>query len=134
MHIFGLKLILAVWILQRAIALVGKLQRSMTVALKSTESTLKSAKSILEEAGQAIAKWFKGLSGQALDSAILKAFQQFDANGSGLLDRCDIQHVSHQAFDFEHSTFAPCTLRASVIMLLYALAGRSSPKQCTLWG
>lgn len=43
--------------------------------------------STLKEAGEAIMKWFAGLSGQALDAAILKAFKQFDLDGTGLLDR-----------------------------------------------
>jgi hypothetical protein len=43
---------------------------------------------MLEEAGAAIAKWFAGLSGAALHAAILKAFQQFDTDDSGLLNRC----------------------------------------------
>lgn len=43
--------------------------------------------STLKEAGEAILKWFAGLSGQALDAAILKAFHQFDLDGTGLLDR-----------------------------------------------
>lgn len=43
--------------------------------------------STLKEAGEAILKWFAGLSGQALDAAILKSFHQFDLDGTGLLDR-----------------------------------------------
>jgi hypothetical protein len=43
---------------------------------------------MLEEAGAAIAKWFAGLSGAALDAAIRKAFEQFDSDGSGVLNRC----------------------------------------------
>lgn len=46
--------------------------------------------STLKEAGEAILKWFAGLSGQALDAAISKAFQQFDLDGTGLLDRHEI--------------------------------------------
>ncbi len=42
----------------------------------------------MEEVGAAIAKWFVGLSGAALDAAIRKAFEQFDSDGSGLLNRC----------------------------------------------
>ena len=47
----------------------------------------------MEEAGAAIAKWFAGLSGAALEAAIRKAFAQFDSDGSGLLDRFSL-HAS----------------------------------------
>jgi len=43
--------------------------------------------SILDEAGAAIAAWFSGLSGKALETAIREAFERFDADGTGLLDR-----------------------------------------------
>ena len=66
----------------------------------------------MEEAGAAIAKWFAGLSGAALDAAILKAFDHFDTDKTGLLDRCracvpscDRIHIHV----FCNSTCVPCT-------------------------
>lgn len=41
----------------------------------------------MDEAGAAIARWFAGLSGPALEAAIAKAFDKFDTDGTGLLDR-----------------------------------------------
>ena len=41
----------------------------------------------MEEAGAAIVAWFKGLAGTALNAAIMKAFNKFDVDGSGFLDR-----------------------------------------------
>ena len=50
---------------------------------------MKRCNSIMEEAGAAIVAWFKGLSGTALNAAITKAFNKFDVDGSGFLDRAE---------------------------------------------
>jgi len=53
----------------------------------SPSSDTNKNRSILDEAGAAIAAWFSGLSGKALETAIREAFERFDADGTGLLDR-----------------------------------------------
>ncbi len=63
--------------------------------INSSGAVLKSAQEMMDECGQAISKWFRSLSGSALEKAIKEAFQKFDTDGSGQIDRVEFAQAMH---------------------------------------
>jgi hypothetical protein len=80
----------------RALELVRNMQASLRTRLKSMHNVLTLAEETVEACGKAIAKWFGSLSGPALEAAIRETFNQFDADGSGQIDRQEFSRAMHK--------------------------------------
>ena len=78
-----------------AMAKIRSLQAGLFHRINSSSAVLKSAEKLIEECGQAILSWFGSLSGPALDAAIREAFERFDADRSGFIDRGEFAHAMH---------------------------------------
>jgi hypothetical protein len=63
--------------------------------MSSSNDVLNSAQKMIDECGDAIAKWFGALSGPALEAAIKQAFLKFDADGSAEIDLHEFSQAMH---------------------------------------
>ena len=78
-----------------AMAKILDMQQGLMNQMKTSGNLLKSAQKVVDECGGAIAKWFGALSGRALEAAIKEAFDKFDIDASGEIDREEFARAMH---------------------------------------
>ena len=78
-----------------AMAKILDMQQGLMNQMKTSGNLLKSAQKVVDECGGAIAKWFGALSGRALEAAIKEAFDKFDIDASGEIDRVEFARAMH---------------------------------------
>jgi len=71
----------------KAIAKIAELKAGLLLRRQSSRNVLQASEALVNECGEAIARWFGSLSGPALDAAIFDAFKKFDLDESGSIDR-----------------------------------------------
>ena len=112
--------------------------------INSSGAVLKSAQEMMDECGQAISKWFRSLSGSALEKTIKEAFQKFDTDGSGQIDRVEFAQAMHlmglrmskEAYDLLFKTYdvdrsGEIDLREFTKMV-HEILGKESSKDTTV--
>ena len=72
----------------KAMAKIAELKAGLLLRRASSRNVLRASEALVNECGEAIARWFGSLSGPALDAAIFDAFKKFDLDDSGSIDRC----------------------------------------------
>jgi hypothetical protein len=77
------------------IAKILEMKDSLFERLSSSSEVLDSAQAIVDACGDAIRRWFGSLSGQALEKAIREAFDKFDTDKSGRIDREEFAKAMH---------------------------------------
>ena len=78
---------------ETGIQLLMQLRMSLVRQLDTSENVLAKGTQMMKECGQAIATWFGALSGPALEAAIKEAFEKFDADRSGMIDRQEFEQA-----------------------------------------
>ena len=78
-----------------AIAIAQELRAGLLLNLASSKNVLSLAQQVVDACGQAIFQWFGSLSGPALQTAITEAFNRFDKDGSGAIDREEFAKAMH---------------------------------------
>ena len=75
--------------------MVEKMRNGLLRSIKSTNFVLTTAKQVIDQCGEAIFLWFGNLSGPALEAAIQEAFDRFDTDSSGQIDKQEFSKAMH---------------------------------------
>ena len=78
-----------------AIERIRNLQAGIVRRLSSSESVMQSSQTVVDSCGDTILQWFGSLSGTALETAIREAFEKFDTDCSGVIDREEFASSMH---------------------------------------
>ena len=78
-----------------AIERIRNLQAGIARRLSSSESVMQSSQTVVDSCGDTILQWFGSLSGTALETAIREAFEKFDTDCSGVIDREEFASSMH---------------------------------------
>ena len=78
-----------------AIERIRNLQAGICRRLSSSESVMQASQTVVDSCGDTILQWFGSLSGTALETAIRQAFEKFDTDCSGVIDREEFASSMH---------------------------------------
>jgi hypothetical protein len=78
-----------------AIERIRNLQAGICRRLSSSESVMQASQNVVDSCGDTILQWFGSLSGTALETAIRQAFEKFDTDCSGVIDREEFASSMH---------------------------------------
>jgi hypothetical protein len=90
-----LKRVSSVEMADAAIERIRNLQAGIGRRLSSSESVMQASQTVVDSCGDTILQWFGSLSGTALETAIREAFEKFDTDGSGVIDREEFASSMH---------------------------------------
>ncbi len=90
-----LKRVSSVEMADAAIERIRSLQAGIGRRLSSSESVMQASQNVVDSCGDTILQWFGSLSGTALETAIRQAFEKFDTDCSGVIDREEFASSMH---------------------------------------